>query len=179
MEGAQHPRRIARLAVALGSLFGWSGATPDEAEAAITTDPLDETLLNEVNAVRTRHGMRAVVPSRQLDRAATIRSRDMARRGYFGHTLPGGTPYWARVKLVYPVAGFRTWLVGENLFWSARASTPRSVVRAWVNSLPHRRVLLRPYWRDAGVGAVRATSAPGFFRGRTVTIVTLELGLRR
>lgn len=182
MDDGSRQGRLARLALALGSLASGAtcaAATAVDAGAATTSDPIDRSLLAAVNEVRREHGVAPVGHSRRLDRAATGRSRDMARRGYFAHVLPGGTPYWARVRLAYPAAGFRTWRIGENLFWSVPRTTSSGVVGAWLRSPSHRRVLLRPYWREAGVGAVRSTSSPGHFQGRPVTIVTLELGVRR
>jgi uncharacterized protein YkwD len=49
----------------------------------------------------------------------------------------------------------------------------------WLRSRPHRRNLLTPRWREIGLSAVHVAAAPGFFGGRTVTIVTADFGVRR
>jgi uncharacterized protein YkwD len=49
----------------------------------------------------------------------------------------------------------------------------------WLNSPKHRKTMLRTRWREVGVGAVQAGSAPGVFGGREVTIVTADFGVRR
>lgn len=173
--------RLAGFLTALAVLSGGVaiGAEPSEAEATAPPDPVDDSLLQEINKVRAQHGVARVRHSTGLDRAATQRSTDMARRGYFDHTLPGGQRFTAVVSRSYPVAGFRSWRVGENLLWSAPVRTPASIIRAWLRSPTHRRVLLSPKWRDGGIGAVRVRSAPGVFGGRAVTIVTAEFGVRR
>ena len=173
--GTERRRLVAGVAASICSLFG-SGPIVEEAEAALTTDPVDDGVLDEVNRVRRAHGLRPLRHSVGLDRAATARSRDMALRGYFSHTVPGTGWFSARVLPSYAAPGFRTWRLGENLFWSVRPRPSSYVVRAWLNSPPHRRLLLQPDWNDAGIGAVRTTSAPGYFGGRSVTIVTAEFG---
>jgi hypothetical protein len=51
--------------------------------------------------------------------------------------------------------GARTWTVGENLVWgTGPLSTPQAVVTAWMNSPPHRENLLRPTYREVGIGAL-------------------------
>jgi hypothetical protein len=49
----------------------------------------------------------------------------------------------------------------------------------WMNSPPHRRVLLTPTWRDVGISALHVTAAPGDFGGDDVTLVTADFGIRR
>jgi hypothetical protein len=39
--------------------------------------------------------------------------------------------------------------------------------------------LLDPNWREIGVSAVHASSAPGVYNGLPVTIVTTDFGVRK
>ena len=43
----------------------------------------------------------------------------------------------------------------------------------------HRANLLSPRWREIGIAAVHAASAPGVYGGHEVTIVTADFGVRR
>jgi uncharacterized protein YkwD len=42
----------------------------------------------------------------------------------------------------------------------------------------HRDNILSDSWRELGLGALRVTRAGGTYGGRTVTIVTMDLGVR-
>ena len=48
----------------------------------------------------------------------------------------------------------------------------------WLASPPHRANLLDPHWREVGLSAVHATSAPGVYGGEAATIVTADFGVR-
>jgi uncharacterized protein YkwD len=173
--------RLAGFLTAGGTLLGGAAIDAEAAQAdpAAPRDTVDKSLFQEINNVRGQHGVAPVRYSAGLDRAATERSTDMARRGYFGHTLPGGQWFARVVSQSYPTTGFRSWKVGENLLWSAPARSSIFIVRAWLRSPKHRRVLLSPSWREGGIGAVRVRSAPGVYGNRAVTIVTAEFGVRR
>ncbi len=92
-----------------------------------------------VNKARTAAGLRGFAWSRSLGRAATRHARDMARRGYFAHRRSGGPSLARRAR----AAGFRGRNVGEAIAYGCGSlSTPASVVRSWMNSPPHRAILL-------------------------------------
>jgi uncharacterized protein YkwD len=48
----------------------------------------------------------------------------------------------------------------------------------WLDSPPHRKILLTSAWREVGLGAVRALAAPGVYKGLDVTILTADFGVR-
>jgi uncharacterized protein YkwD len=158
-----------------------AGAIPATAANAAELneqDALERDVANEVQAVRRAHGLTTVRYVPGLAAGADARSRDMARRGFFAHTDSSGAPFWIVVRRFYPVEGWRTWKIGENLLWTAPPLDARTIVRRWLASPTHRAVLLRARWRDVGVSAVRVATAPGMYRRQNVTIVTLELGVR-
>ena len=103
----------------------------------------------------------------------------MARKGYFSHSSADGTRFWKRILAFYPAAGYRTWRVGENLYWSSGEPDPHAAVEAWLQSPEHRVILLNRDWREFGIGAVSVTAGPGIFAGADVTIVTADFGVRR
>jgi uncharacterized protein YkwD len=53
-----------------------------------------------------------------------------------------------------------------------------AIVEAWLNSPPHREIILSPTWRDAGIGALYALAAPQEFGGSQTIVVTADFGLR-
>jgi uncharacterized protein YkwD len=149
------------------------------ARQGVAAEGLESLLLVEVNAVRRRNRFGPLRTSPGLRAAADAHSAAMARRGFFGHESEDGTPFWKRVRRFYPAARFRSWSVGENLLWSSPDITAREAVRRWLASPGHRRNLLSGRWREIGLGAVHARSAPGVFGGAEVTIVTADFGIRR
>ena len=141
-------------------------------------DALERDVLANVNAFRARHGLAPLRLNTRLSAAADAQSTSMARRGFFAHRSADGSAYWRRVGRFYGRRGFDRWSVGENLLWqSPDLDGPRALV-IWQNSRRHRRVLLTPRWREIGLSAVHVPSAPGFVRGREVTIVTADFGVR-
>jgi uncharacterized protein YkwD len=140
---------------------------------------LDSKLLVQVNAVRARHGLPALRISRQLAAAAAQHSTQMARLGYFSHDSAHGVSFSSRLSSFYPAAGHRRWSVGENLLWASPSTDAPAAIALWMGSTGHRANLLSPRWREVGIAAVHASSAPGVYGGHAVTIVTADFGIRR
>ena len=128
-----------------------------------------------INAERRSRGLAALSGNGRLARAARHHAADMVARGYFAHTSPGGSTFAGRIHHVGYAARCRA-SAGETIAWGAGGSaTPRSRVTAWMRSLPHRRILLDPAFREAGVGIVAGApdrSVAGF-------TYTAEFGRRR
>ena len=121
-----------------------------------------------VNKARTSAGLPGFAWSGALARAATRHARDMARRGYFAHRRSGGPSLARRARS----AGFRGRHVGEAIAYGCGSvSTPLAIVRMWLNSAPHRAILLsgrshvgigiagRPPVRCGGPGATYVLDA--------------------
>jgi len=138
---------------------------------------LESHLLDEINVARKAHSLRPLRLNQALGAAAQEHSFDMVVRGFFDHALDGGSPA-DRVGRFYSATGFRMWVVGENLLWASPTVNARRAVRAWLRSPGHRANLLAPRWREVGIAAVRADSAPGYFQGREVTVLTVDFGAR-
>lgn len=100
-----------------------------------------------INATRARHGLARLQRATPLLRAAGEHSRDMVRRRFFSHVTPEGETPLQRIDR----AGFRGQTVGETIAWATDA-TPRTVVRMWMQSPPHRQVLLDCSYRTVGIG---------------------------
>jgi uncharacterized protein YkwD len=142
------------------------------------TAVLEAELLVRVNALRHGRGLAPLSPSYGLRQAAAAHSRTMATRGFFRHDSLGGGRFWQRIRPYYPRRGAAVWSVGENLLWATPHVDAAQALTMWLASPTHRRTLLRPRWREIGLAAVHVRSAPGFFGGRRVTIVTADFGVR-
>lgn len=137
-------------------------------------------VVQEVNRVRAARGLRRLRAAPMLATSARRHSRQMGRRGFFEHHSADGTPFWRRIERFYGGRGFRSWAVGENIFWqSPTLIGATSVVESWLASPPHRANMLSADWRDVGVGSISLPSAPGVYGGSPVTIVTVDFGKRR
>ena len=118
-------------------------------------------LLKKVNNFRAKHGLRKVRLSRSLAHSARAYSRHMMRSGYFGHS-----------SSIRASRRFRT--LGEIIEWHRGARpSPRIAFRDWVNSGPHRSVILSSQFRYAG-----ASYATGRFNGRRSSMWTMHFGRR-
>jgi uncharacterized protein YkwD len=105
-----------------------------------------------INAERRSRGLRRLRASARLSKAA----RRHSRTGY--------------------LRGAKDWLVGENLAWGTRArGTAREILRVWMTSPSHRRVLLTRSFRDVGVGVAWGVPDRHLAGGATCTV---DFGVR-
>jgi len=139
---------------------------------------LERALVRELNRTRAAHGVGALRFGDGLDVAAAQHSRSMLLHGYFDHTSPDGTTFDRRIRRYYPNRGWRRWAVGEALLSSPIEISAREIVQAWVDSPPHRAVILSTTYRDAGLGVYYADTATGSFGGDPALVVTADFGLR-
>ena len=97
----------------------------------------------------------------------------------FDHESALGGPFSDRLKRFYPIGSAQSWSVGENLLWSTYGIDAPTAVEDWLNSPAHRKILLDPTWREFGIGAISAPSAPGVYAAAgAVVVVTLDFGVR-
>jgi uncharacterized protein YkwD len=171
--------RISALAVSVWLCAAAVSAAASAENQTTALRALERSILTEVNAVRRQHRLAPVRFSAGLTAAARHHSADMASRGYFSHTSAGGQAFNRRIARFYAMGNRRYWSVGENLLWSSAGLNAATALAIWLNSPKHRAIMLRTHWRELGVGAVHAEAAPGVFRGREVTIVTADFGVRR
>lgn len=124
-----------------------------------------------VNRERIRHGMSTLAENRALDRAAITYSWEMVAGGFFSDVPPSGTTVFQRVRRSGYLRGRSARAssvvrVGENLATAGGyLATPRNIVRAWMESPPHRAILLSARYRASGLGValgMPASSADGW-----------------
>jgi uncharacterized protein YkwD len=140
---------------------------------------LDTGVLQQLNAIRTLHGLVPLKLDASLNQSAAQHSVEMGTKGYFEHNSVDGTAFWKRIERFYPSSTYRYWSVGENLLWSSPDVDQVQAMRMWMNSPEHRANILNPRWRQVGVSAVHLASAPGTYNGLAVTIITTDFGVRR
>lgn len=172
-------RRLSlRLPAALLAAFALAApATADAAPArpnprlmpnAQNLDQVGTTILRLLNHERVTRGLKRLQRDKRLERAATKFSRSMVANDFFSHVSPAGSTLLSRVKATGYLNGARGWSVGENIaFGTGAYATPGETVDAWMRSPGHRANILRPGFREIGIGV--ALGAPGNDGGATYT----------
>jgi uncharacterized protein YkwD len=146
----------------LAALF----ATPPGAQAACDGPPPGARTARTVTALacgldaaRVAHGVGRLHASRRLTLAAGRYAGQMATDDFFAHVSPAGATLHDRVLASGWVTDRCAWHVGEVLAWSEGPdATAAWVVRAWLDSPVHRRIVLGPDYRAVGIGV--AAGAP-------------------
>ena len=176
-----HPVRYLLAAALAGALLllGTAGpaaaASPCQGGAAVAEKSAERQTLRAtlclVNAERGRRGLRRLRTSDRLSAAARRHARDMVRHRYFSHVSRSGASFVERIRRTGYLRSARRWAVGENLAWgSGERSTPRSIVRAWMESPGHRANILAPSFREIGIGL--ALGAPADVTAPAATYAT-------
>lgn len=132
---------------------------------------LQRAVVRSVNAARASRRLPPVRHQARLARAASVHSAEQLRSGRPSHRSPDGTSFKQRVRR-YSSA----WKVGETIAWLARGKPirARTIVRMWLASPSHRRVLMDRRLRRIGIGARSAR-----VRGSITTVVTADLASAR
>jgi uncharacterized protein YkwD len=151
LPGVAPPVPAAPTAVAASGCRG-ANSRPGRASSA----RLRRATLCLINRVRASAGRGRFRAERHLARAAGRHASDMGRRNYFSHVSLSGKSPRSRAR----AAGWRRG-VGEIIAWGCgRLATPRATVQAWLNSPPHRAIMLGGgHW--AGVGFKRTGGCGG------------------
>ena len=151
-------------------------SSPTKVERRAT---LEAAVVVEMNRIRVARGLRPLRAAPALRTAARSHSQAMLDHGFFNHHSADGTAFNVRIKRYYTDRGFTKWSVGEALMASpGRTVEASEIVAAWLESPPHRAIVLSPTWRDAGIGVLYAPSAPQTFGGTEAIVVTADFGLR-
>lgn len=115
--------------------------------------------IQKLNQIRRAHGLQALKSSGSLAGSSSRYARKIIRTDYFGHG--------ARIEAA---AKFST--KGETLAWhSGLSAQPAKTIGSWMNSPPHRAVLLSPRFRFVGMGM-----AQGRLNGQVATAWVAHVG---
>jgi uncharacterized protein YkwD len=125
-----------------------------------------------INRQRAAHRLPALQPSERLRAAAAAHSADMVARSFFDHVAPGGSTLTDRARR----AGYSGRTLGEDIAWGTdELSTPAAIVEAWMDSPPHRAVILGARFREIGVGVAAGTPEE---RTASGAVYVLDVGRR-
>jgi uncharacterized protein YkwD len=163
-----HGRRMRRHRVRHRHHCRGTHLRPSRSNLAAVTD----ATLCVVNGVRRSHHLKPFRMNAALRSIASGQSNAMLIGGYFGDDgLSGRTPL-QRVAASSYGRHSRRLSVSQNIAWGqAGQSTPIAIVRAWMASPPHRRILLAPGYRDVGIGVSLGTPRRSSrLRGATYTL---------
>jgi len=145
-------RTVARTTLAFGCLLAAISALPAAAAAnrSARLDNRERAIVRSINHQRAKYGLAPVRANARLSRAADYHSWEMLDANYFAHTSRNGGPFDERVRRF---ANKRA--LGETLAMlgggCGRGSAHR-VVQMWMNSPPHRTILLSGTYRRVGIG---------------------------
>lgn len=179
---------VLTMALAAGPGFPASAAPPPVRAAPCPYESIAGTLLDGptferaivclVNKQRTSLKRKPVRPNQNLRQVASRYAARMIADGFFAHRSPDGSSILSRLENAGYLEDAVEWEVGENLIWaSGYGNTPAAIVQGWMGSPPHRENLLRPVFREIGVGAAVGTPfAPMDLTG--ITVVS-EYGVAR
>jgi uncharacterized protein YkwD len=173
-------RSIAAVAVTVLAVLVAAPTATSGASAKLERRPsLEAAVIRALNEARAAHDLQPLHASPSLRSAARGHSRSMLDDGFFGHDSADGTAFSDRIRRYYTNRGWRTWSVGEALLATQGLSLDaNAIVKAWLDSPPHREIILSPTFHDAGIGALWAASAPREFGGAETVVVTADFGRR-
>jgi uncharacterized protein YkwD len=159
-------RTVALVTSAFGCAIAALFASPAVAAAGpARLDRGEKAMIRGINHQRAHYGLSPVRASRALSHAADYHSREMLAGNYFAHTSRNGGPFDARIRrYAHPQA------LGETLAMlggGCGRGSARRVVRMWMNSPPHRAILLSGAYRR--VGLAKRTGSLGSTHACVVT----------
>ena len=164
---------VAAASLLLAAAPARAAPCPHGDDVATALSPADRraALLCVIGVERGARGLTAVRESPQLTLAAQRHADDMVARAFFAHVTPGGTTLAERVLATGYMGNRRTWALGEAIAWAQDPlDTATQLVQAWLNSPPHRAILLERSFRDLGIGLT-----PGLTDGTAGTGATTVL----
>jgi uncharacterized protein YkwD len=116
--------------------------------------------------------------NRSLKRIAVSQAKEMVIGDYFGdNSLAGRTPI-QRIEVSAYASRTKSLLAAQNIGWGTGGlATPAAMVRGWMLSPPHRRIMLTGSYRDIGVGIAPA-APPRLTGGLPGATYTVEFAVR-
>jgi uncharacterized protein YkwD len=178
--------RFAALFFAWAALSGFPSAASADAPsncggadlhpAAANLAEVESATLCLLNAERSSRGLAELRTNGRLRSAAIGHSSDMVANHYFAHEDQAGGEPEDRIARAGYLPRYGPWVIGENMAWGTDyLSTPREIVRAWMNSPPHRANILYPDFRQIGIGIAPGVPDPSLGDGATYST---EFGAR-
>jgi len=152
---------LALSAPASASAGTCAGADADPASTSVQT--VKRATICLLNQQRRQHGLRKLKVNHRLSLASQRHSNSMVAHKVFAHGN-----FVGRIKAARYLQGSGSWSVGENIAWgSGELATAREIVRAWMNSPPHRHNILHGKFREIGIGVTRGVPVRQNYDGAT------------
>ncbi|MFN4284258.1 MAG: CAP domain-containing protein [Alphaproteobacteria bacterium] len=131
-------------------------------------------MLDAVNAARVAEGLTPLAANARLDAAACRQAKDLGGRALhdvesLSHQGSDGSTLADRLR----DAGYAFRAAAENLV--AGVADPEEAVRLWLASDGHRRNILTPDFREAGIADVGPRLSPGGNRAGPMAVWVLVL----
>jgi uncharacterized protein YkwD len=137
------------------------GADADPATTSVTA--VKHATICLLNQQRRQHGLKRLRLNNRLSLASQRHSNSMVARKVFEHGN-----FVGRIKAARYLQGSGSWSVGENIAWgSGNLATAHEIVRAWMNSPPHRHNILHGQFREIGIGVTRGVPVRQNYQGAT------------
>jgi len=143
---------------------------PDQQKTGAPEPAQEKAMRCLINYARSHAGARSVSSQKSLEKAAGHKAGDVMDCG-FSHTACGRPADIYAHRFGYTSASRWSW--GENLAWGRGGlGSPRNILKAWLNSPPHRSTMLNGSFEHMGLGLKR-----GSFAGhRNAAVWVLEIG---
>jgi uncharacterized protein YkwD len=154
---------IALTAPAPAAAATCAGANADPATTSMKT--VKHATICLLNQQRRKHGLKRLKTNGRLSLASQRHSNGMVASKTFAHGN-----FVGRIKAARYLNGSGSWTVGENIAWgSGGLASPAEIVRAWMNSPPHRHNILSGKFREIGIGVARGVPVRANYDGATYT----------
>jgi uncharacterized protein YkwD len=139
---------------------------------------IDASTLCLIDQVRVAHRLPTLKANRELQKVAVSQVTSMVRLDYFADVSPSGTTPAAMIAATRYGQRADGLSTAENIGWGTeRDATPAQMVVAWLQSPPHREIILTGEFREAGVGTT-AAAPPALAEGQPGATYALELAAR-
>lgn len=124
---------------------------PPPAEPVVTERQSHaDTLLELVNQQRAERKLPLLKSLPKLNESSQLKATDMLKRRYFEHNDPDGRQGYDLIDDVGQSCGGRGEVLFDNSEWEESILT--DAVRGWMNSPPHRKILLSTGYNAVGFG---------------------------
>jgi uncharacterized protein YkwD len=139
-------------------------AVPPPPPVYASASTAEIAIVREINRIRRTHRLRTVKLTAPLTRVARRHSSLMLKYNALSHSSFDGSSFSTRLQR----AGKRR-SYGETLAWAPNGAgvNAKSLLRLWLGSAPHRKVLMNGKLRRVGVG--RVYGSLGAQRGNAIT----------
>lgn len=131
------------------------------------SDLTQASLLNLTNQDRVAANEAGLGLNSELNAAAQAKADDMVKNNYWAHISPAGATPWSFIDS----SGYQYQAAGENLAYGFNNAD--SLIKAWMDSPPHRQNMLDQNYRDVGFGVAQS---PNYLGKGPQAIVVAEYG---